>query len=158
MKYSDARPAIRSGDVLAWSHRGWKSWYDIKLQLVRMWTRSEFCHVGVAWVVVDRVFVLEAVASGVRLMPLSQLLPAAWISRGIWNAECEKRALEALGSPYSYWDAIAGSIGKLDIGEDNRWQCSEYVSYVLSLFWTTPAEMVTELQLGEGRVLQWLNP
>ena len=158
MKYSDTRPLIKSGDVLAWSHRGWKTWYDIKLQLVRIWTRSEFCHVGVAWVLADRVFVLEAVSSGVRMMPLSRLLPCAWISRGIWNEECERRALKALGSPYSQWDAIRGSLGLLALGANNRWQCSEYVSYVLGLLFLTPAKMVSALHQYEERTLQWLNP
>lgn len=36
MKYKEIRPLIKSGDILAWSHRGWKSWYDIKIQFVRM--------------------------------------------------------------------------------------------------------------------------
>lgn len=156
MNYNSAKSQIRSGDVLAWTHRGWKTWYDIKLQIVRIWTRSEFCHVGVAWVIGDRVFVLEAVSSGVRLMPLSMLLPCAWISRGIWSPEHEKRALEQLGKPYSYWDAIMGAVGALDIADNSNWQCAEYVSYVLGLFHPTPAKMATELQLAEGCQLQWL--
>jgi len=60
MKYSEVRDTIKSGDLLAWSHRGWRTWYDIKIQAVRFFTQSEFSHVGVAWAVGGRVFVLEA--------------------------------------------------------------------------------------------------
>lgn len=123
-----------------------------------MWTRSEYCHVGVAWVVADRVFVLEAVSQGVRLMPLSQLLPAAWIPRGIWSLTSEEAAFRNLGKPYSKFDAILGAVGELSIGDNDVWQCAEYVSHVLGLPYATPAKMVSGLQLEEGRVLQWLNP
>ncbi len=161
MKYSDGRPAIRSGDVLAWSHRGWNTWYDIKLQLVRIWTRSEFSHLGIAWIVADRVFVLEAVASGVRLMPLSQLLPCYWIPRSKWGDSEERAALGLIGQPYSEWQAVLAGLKQLKRAADSSWQCAEYVSYVLDfpLHWgLTPTGVVQGLLVDEGRTLQWLNP
>lgn len=157
MKYDIARDLIKSGDVLAWTHRGWGSWYDLKLQLVRMWTRSEFCHVGVAWVVGDRVFVLEAVSSGVRIMPLSNLLPCFWIKRGEWNGVFLQRALKEIGKPYSTWQAILGGFGLLKGADDDKWQCAEYVSYILGLPWATPAEVVYGLQALEECDTAWLN-
>jgi hypothetical protein len=38
MRYQRARPMIRSGDILAWSHRGIRSWRDLKIWFVRMFT------------------------------------------------------------------------------------------------------------------------
>lgn len=47
-KYAESRDSIRTGDLLAWSHRGIKSFYDFKVWLVRLFTQSEYTHVGVA--------------------------------------------------------------------------------------------------------------
>lgn len=160
MKYSNFRHKIRSGDVLAWTHRGWKTWYDIKVQLVRMWTRSEYSHVGIAWVIGGRVFVLEAVSSGVRIMPLSELLPYWWISRPKWNERIQKRAMKAMGKSYSEFQAVLAGFNLLERGKDDFWQCAEYVSYVLNLpieYGLTPAAIVTSLIEKEGRVAIWLQ-
>lgn len=133
MQYVVARPRIYSGDLLAWSHHGWRSWYDIKIQLVRIFTRSEYCHVGIAWVVGGRVFVLEAVQSGVRIFPLSRLLPFYWLSLRVkWELEVEAWALRQIGEPYSTWQAILAGFGLLRAGEDAIWQCAEYAQEVLA--------------------------
>ena len=132
MKYeTEAREHIRSGDLLAWGHDRWGSWYDFKIQLVRMFTRSEYCHVGIAWVIAGRVFVLEAVSAGVRIFPLSRLLPFYWIPlRAAWESEVEAWALRQLGEPYSQWQAVLGGLGLLKPGEDRIWQCAEYAAEV----------------------------
>ncbi len=75
MRYNDVRPTLKTGDLLAWTHDGIESWHDFEVQLVRVGTRSEFTHVGVAFVFAQRVFVIEAVGTGVRIFPLSRLLP-----------------------------------------------------------------------------------
>lgn len=107
MKYADARPTLRSGDLLAWSHRGWSTFHDIKIQLVRMFTRSEYSHVGLVWVIGGRVLVIEAVEPLVRIYPLSKLgsfyhLPM----QATWKPETEELALSHVGTPYSQLDAI----------------------------------------------------
>lgn len=131
MKYAEARPQIRSGDLLAWSHRGWGSWYDIQIQMVRVFTQSEYSHVGVAWVTAGRVFALEAVQTGVRIFPLSRLLPFYWVPLGgAWAAEVEAWALAQVGEPYSKWQAVLAGLGLLRAGEDNIWQCAEYAQEV----------------------------
>lgn len=132
MKYSEARKHLKSGDLLAWSHARWRSWYDIKIQLVRMFTRSEYCHVGVCWCVGGRVFVLEAVSAGVRIFPLSRELPFYWIPlRAAWESEVEMWALRQVGEPYSQWQAVLAGLGLLKVGEDSIWQCAEYTAEVL---------------------------
>lgn len=162
MKYSEARPLIQSGDVLLWSYRGgWNSWHNIKLQLVRIWTRSDLVHVGVAWVVGGRVMVVEAVSTGVRIFPLSRLLPFYWINTGCWNDEIEQEALKHVGDKYSYWDAIKGGLGLLAIGRDSCWQCAEFVQHLL---WpkyvfpeATPAETGYTLITKYGKGFVWVS-
>ncbi len=132
MRYTAARQKIRSGDLLAWSHRGWGSWYDLQVQAVRVFTRSEYCHVGIAWVVGGRVFVLEAVSAGVRIFPLSRLLPFYWLPLGAaWSETIEEIALSHVGERYSRWQAVLAGLGLLAPGEDRAWQCAEYAGMVL---------------------------
>ena len=131
MKYVEAREQVRSGDLLAWSHARWRSWYDFKIQVVRMFTRSEYCHVGIAWVIGGRVFVLEAVSAGVRIFPLSRLLPFYWLPlRAEWEPEVEAWALRQVGEPYSQWQAVLAGLGLLKPSDDSIWQCAEYAAEV----------------------------
>lgn len=132
MNYSAARKKIQSGDLLAWSHRGLGSWYDFKIQMVRAVTQSEYCHVGIAWQIGGRLFVLEAVLTGVRIFPLSRMLPFYWCGVPVtWASEVEDWALRQVGEPYSQWQAIKAALGLLRVGDDNIWQCAEYAQEVL---------------------------
>jgi hypothetical protein len=107
MKYPDYRGNIKSGDVLAWSHRGWGSLYDFKIQMVRLATRSEYSHVGVAWVVGSRVLVIEAVEPRARLYPLSKLGSFYHIGMDApWAVETEEAALTLVGVEYRQLEAI----------------------------------------------------
>lgn len=134
MNYASARPKIRSGHLLAWTHRAWGSWYDFQIQMVRTFTQSEYCHVGLAWLIGGRVFVLEAVGTGVRIFPLSRLLPFFWLPvPGKWSIEAERFALDQVGQPYSKWQAVLAGFGLLKSGEDTIWQCAEYAQAVLDL-------------------------
>lgn len=129
MKYFAARSHIRSGDLLAWSHRGWGSWYDVQVQIVRMFTRSEYSHVGVAWVVGGRVFVIEAVSAGVRIFPLSRALPFYHFP-GVchWNDAAERFALGEVGAEYeSKWRMVVNAVVNLRLYRNKRWQCAEFV-------------------------------
>ena len=131
MNYAEARPLIKSGHLLAWTHRSWKSWYDIKVQIVRFFTQSEYSHVALAWVVSGRVFALEAVSSGVRLYPLSRMgeffhLPL----KLLWTDETETYALAHIGDRYSQLEAIRAYFGPVDETND-VWECAEYALQVL---------------------------
>lgn len=133
MQYAEARPTIRSGDLLAFSHGDWKSWRGFKTNMVRMFTRSTYSHVGIAWRPsgVDRVFVLEAVKDGgTRLYPLSisgdfYLLPM----RAYWGRAAEDFALDNLGAAYSEIDAIRAFFGPLEPG-----RISECAAYALAVY------------------------
>ncbi|PHX98297.1 MAG: hypothetical protein CK529_13670 [Rhodospirillaceae bacterium] len=83
MIYNAARPSVRSGDLIAQSGGSWLDWHGIKINLVRMFTRSTYSHVGVAWVVGGRVFMLEAVkpaqqAAAVRANRNARLAATDW--------------------------------------------------------------------------------
>ena len=129
MKYEQARPMIRSGDVLAWSHRGIRSWHDLKIWFVRMFTRSEYSHVGTAWVVGNRVFVIEAVMPKVRIYPLSKLGDFYWLQMGAyWRKATETLALSFVGDDYSQVQAMVSPF--ITPPKDDRWECAELVATV----------------------------
>ena len=129
MIYKQARPMIRSGDVLAWSHRGIKSWHDLKIWFVRMFTRSEYSHVGTAWVVGNRVFVIEAVMPKVRIYPLSKLGDFYWLQMGAyWRKATETLALSFVGDDYSQLQAMVSPF--ITPPDDRRWECAELVATV----------------------------
>ena len=124
MKYTDARPLIKSGDLLAWSHSGWASWHDFKVQMVRMFTKSEFSHVGTAWVVGGRVFVIEAVVPLVRIYPLSKTGEFYWLPLGAeWKDETLEFAISKVGEPYSQLQAMQAFFHLPS--EDSLWECAE---------------------------------
>jgi hypothetical protein len=131
MKYTDVRPDIKTGDVLSWSEGDWKSWKGIQLNLVRMFTRSTYNHVAVAYVVGGRVFVVEAVVPYIRIYPLSKVLPC-YISKIPFEAteEMEERMLELVGLPYSKWEAIK-SLFTTSTNSESVWECSKLVNDIL---------------------------
>ena len=130
MKYTHVRPTIRSGDLLAFSHGSWRSWNDIKVNLVRIFTRSTYSHVGLAWVVAGRVFVLEAVKPKVRIYPLSQSGAFYLVGQGApWRSTTEEFAMAMVGYDYSEFDAISAYFERLEPGK--VCQCAAYVREVM---------------------------
>lgn len=161
VNYADARIRFHSGDLLAWSHRGFSSFYDLQIQAVRFFTRSEYCHVGLTWQIAERVFVLEAVSAGVRIFPLSRLRPFFWLPIGVrWDDDLEAFALSKVGARYSKWQAVLAGLGILKSGQDEIWQCAEYVQAVYreaGIAWVkgiqpTPSNLVATAQ-GSGEAL-----
>ena len=123
------RPNIKSGDMLIWSSKRWDSLRNIKVQLIRIFTRSEYNHTGIAWVIGSRVFVIEAVTPKVRIYPLSKLDSFYHISMNLeWNTKTEEFALSTVGHGYSTWQAILSFFGKSI--QDDLWECAELVAEV----------------------------
>lgn len=126
MDYRTIRPYIKSGHLLAWSHRApfWRSWHDFKIAMVRFFTQSEYSHVGMAWVVGNRVLVIEAVTPLVRIYPLSKLGDFYHIPiNGRFGYEALSFALSRVGEPYSQLQAMASPFAELR--EDTKWECAE---------------------------------
>lgn len=123
MKYSEVRNKIKSGDLLAFSHKSWKTWKDIKAQIVRMVTRSDYSHVGTAWVIGDRVFVIEAVIPQARIYPLSKRGDFYWLPmNAVWTDKVEETALSYVGDSYSQLAAIKAFFK--NIGKHNTQECA----------------------------------
>lgn len=128
MLYADIRPLIKTGDCLLFSHAEMSSWYDFQVQMVRMATRSDFSHVGIAYVAHDRIFVLEAVSNEVRCFPLSRATPFFWVPNPKKaKPEALEWAFKQLGLPYeNKWKMVLAKVFPIKLKGNSRWQCSEY--------------------------------
>lgn len=130
MKYYQARPLIKSGDILAFSHGDWKTLNGFKINMIRIFTRSTYSHIGIAWVVNNRVFVLEAVKPMLRIYPLSHLGSFYLIGMdATWLSTTEDYALSKVGVKYSELLAVKAFFEPLE--EGNVEQCAAYVREVL---------------------------
>ena len=162
MKYSDARPTIRSGDLLAFDHGDWDTFTGIKTEVVHMATRSTYSHVGIAWVVGGRVFILEAVKPKLRIFPLSQSGPFYLLPlKAPWRAATEEFALSQVGYPYSEIDAIKAFFSQLPDGTVS--ECAAYVREVLIRdginlgLRSTPNAVILQAQ-QQGASLLYIEP
>lgn len=130
MKYAEVRKEIRSGDLLAFSHGDWKSLQGIQTNIIRIFTRSTYSHVAIAWVVGGRVFALEAVKPKLRIFPLSKLGDFYHVSIGAeWTEYTEEYALSKIGIDYSQLSAIRAFFKPLE--DENVKECASYVMEVL---------------------------
>lgn len=131
MKYADARARIKSGDVVAFTHRKLSTFYDFQVWMVRWATASKYCHVGLAFEYGGRLWLLEAVTPTVRMVPLSHFAAEGFdvVSLNAPMSDREVRAaLAEVGvSAYSKWQAVLAFFGRLKLGADNLTQCCEYV-------------------------------
>lgn len=167
MRYAEFRERIASGDLLAWSHRtGWfSSWYDFKVNLIRLFTRSEYTHVGLAWVCGGRVWVVEAVTPLVRVVPLSAFAPFYHLPMGLpWSPAIEEFALSFVGNEgyrYSQSEGIAALFGRSD-ASNALLECAEYVKLVAEFTGValagnaTPTDVVLAAQ-GRGGSMTYIE-
>ncbi len=168
MKYSDYRGYIKDGDLIAYSHYSWASFYDLQVQAVRLFTQSEYSHVGIVIELGGRLFILESVTPVIRMVPLSNTLS----KDGFYHIPMHTRvtdeelefALSKLGNgKYSKLQAIMAQLRKLAIGEDDLWECAEYViacrrhSGIDLGPVATPAEVVKSA-LAKGKSLNFVAP
>jgi len=160
MKYADARPLIQSGAVIAWSHRKIRSLYDFKVMLVRLFTMSEYCHVGIVLVMGGRVWVLEAVTPRVRLVPLSNLLPCYHLT-GLGMTDEQVEAGLALvgkdGVEYSRGDAVKAYFG-YNNRADGDISCAEFVNTILDLPCLDTPSATVDFMLQNSSTLTEIQP
>lgn len=130
MEYKDIRSEIKSGDLIAFSHGSWTSFSGFLTNIVRIFTRSTYSHVGVAWVIDNRVFVFEAVKPLTRLYPLSLMGDFYWIpTKANWNGKAETFAIENMGVEYSNMACIEAFAKELD--KDDVRECAAYAKAIL---------------------------
>ncbi len=132
MNYAQARPLIKSGDALFWSHYDWSTWYDIQVQAVRLGTQSEYCHAAVAWEYAGRVWCIEAVSPLIRLVPLSNLIGThgfywAPLDVPMTNEELEFALAKVSIGKYSKVEAVRAQFEQLNNQDDDSWQCAEFL-------------------------------
>jgi hypothetical protein len=123
MQYENARPLLKSGDLLAFSRGSFKSWAEFKTMVVRLATRSTYSHVATCWITGGRAFAVEAVIPEVRIYPLSKLGNFYWLPLNApWSNETEEFALSTVGAKYSQWAAIKAFFK--DLGKGNLQECA----------------------------------
>lgn len=163
MNYATARPQIKTGDLLFWSHGSWQNWHDIQVLAVRVFDTSEYSHVGFAWVVLGRVFVIHAIGRGVCVEPLSTQGSFYWLPMGAdFPEEALEKGFSRVGESYSKWQAIFGFLRRLKIGDDKLWQCAEFVIWLWQQAGITLSDVATPAGvarsvLATGRSLQWID-
>lgn len=160
MKYSEYRSRIKSGDILGFSHEGWGSFRDFKIQMVRIFTRSNYSHVGIAVELSGRLFCLESVMPEARLYPLSKLGSFYHIGMNAnWTPEVEEKAFSHIGDKYSQWEAVKAFF--VDLGQKTS-QCAAFVDTVMGyLGWDMGAKQTPDaivLQAGLlGHAIQYVE-
>lgn len=159
MKYVEHRSKITTGDLLAFSSGSWTSLHNAEVNIVRMLTRSEYSHVGVAWVVHNRVFILEAVGSGIRMYPLSKDLPCYWIPRNktLKNKTLDE-AFSLIGEKYSKLEAVKAFFNKVKIGENKVWECAEFVAHLYEVDGDGLNCLATPSSVVNSAIIKWEAP
>ena len=152
MKYSEARPQIKSGDVVAFAYKGMVNFGDFLIWFGRLFQITAWTHVGVVWCVGERVLIIDAVGSGVRDYPLGNTLPFYHLPRpnGL-SAEQLAFALSKKGQKYSYWECILAWFRRNN-PKNKSWQCAEFVCAVLNLDCQATPSAVVDFLMAEGSV------
>ena len=154
---------IKSGDLLIWNKGAGGYINNASLFIIKLFTLSEYVHVGIAWKIASRVFVIEAAMDGVKITPLSKRHEFFHMPMGIkWFKTYDSFLLDKVGDVYSIQDAVRGYLGLFVDTEDRAWQCVElavsfYKHTGLDLGDVyTPAKLVTQL-LDLGRQMTYVN-
>ena len=122
--------AIRSGDLLAWKSDPYSSIGDFFTQSIRVLTRSQYGHVGIAWRchdgIGDELFVIEATIPRIRVARVVADSSFDCIPMYVpWEAYNKEFLVSKIGLPYSYMDALRAFYGWTLEDKDDRWQCAE---------------------------------
>lgn len=148
---------VRNGDLLIWSNQGSMLTFGF---WVRLFTRSHYSHVGIAYWLDDVLHVLEAHPPRVRLRPLERHPCDYWIGMGIshWNPMDDQWLQAVIGDKYSYWEAVTSLVKNAPL--NRQWQCAEFVLTVykrLGLTYTakmTPSGVVQAILQQHGKCLR----
>jgi len=124
---------------------------------------SEYSHVGIAYKVGERLYILEAQVPEVRITPMGNeggyyLLP---MNVNVSNTVIDS-LLDKVGEEYSIMEAIRSYFGFNNF-DDNKWICTEYVKYYLDMVninigaIKTPSDVVKSLMDQYGKSLVFIN-
>jgi uncharacterized protein YycO len=134
--YQEVREEMRTGDLLCFRGK------DLDSRIISALTRSEYSHVGLVFLYEGRVYCLEAVGAGVRLVLMSRrsrLYNGGIDYFRLRDVTEEQRrgavsfVFQRLGEPYNYpgilrflWFLLSGD--KERARRRNGWFCSEIVA------------------------------
>jgi len=166
-----ARSEFRDGDLLCFRGRGWVS------LLIRRLTRSSYSHVGLIYRFEGRVYCLEAVGAGVRLVLMSQLMKRYEGGIDYYSVDAQtpvrRQAVSwcftQLGKLYDTagiarfaWTLLTGNAARAR--RDDQWFCSEFVAAAFSeaglplvagaADYTTPEDLVRSARLEKRFTLK----
>lgn len=161
MEYSELRTKIKTGDMLLWraSKEG-----SIKTVIERLFvvhgTASPYSHVGIAWVGMGRVWVMEITTHGCAPRLLSSCGDFDWAPA---PKELSEQALvyafDCFGVwTYSKFQAVLGALKRLVVADDLKGQCAEYFIAVHSIDSTQPTSIATPAACAEGAMKNWGSP
>jgi hypothetical protein len=127
MKYAEARDLINDGDILLYGNDG-----TLISRVISWWTKSEFTHVGMAYRLGQRIFVIEAYpGQGVRMEPLSLRIPKKVKRMGfVWTDLADGIAMNDMMKPYSKWEASLAGLGFRTKDSNGRYICTKYVAEI----------------------------
>ena len=163
MDYKDYHSNIKSGDLIVFSATKIRTTYDLLSYIVRIFTMSEYNHVGIAWVIGDRNLIVEAQVPEVKISPLKKLGSFYHIPMGIkFTDEALEILLDKVGQKYSYLEAIRAYFKKNDHTNDD-WICVDYVKYFYESIGIdigdvhTPSDVVTNIVKSLGKPLLYVE-
>lgn len=148
---------IKSGDLIAWTGSSFLG------KLVRVFTMSEYSHVGIVVEEADGLYVIEAARPVVRKSKLTGREPMYHIPLDVdFTPEAYVRLHASVGDKYSMLQAALSFIG-LYI-DDRKWYCTElaYDFYVNSANFAinkrlTPTEFVSEMLNKYGSQINYIG-
>lgn len=133
--YNAIRPKMQTGDVILWRSE------SVLGSLIRLFSKARVNHASLVIRFTeydtDRVYVLEALATGIVLRALSERLEnhkgQAWWYQAIDELDCRRKecggiALCKVGTRYDYKSLFQQIAGHVSV-DANRFFCSEYVRY-----------------------------
>ena len=154
---------IKSGDLIGYSTRKGSLLTKFLLEIVRILTKSEFSHVGIAWVENGKLLLLEAVPPVIHIGSLLSMGSFYHIPMNIqWEDNYDAFMLEHIGDKYSILDAIRGFFGYTNDRNDN-WQCAELANKIYKEMGIdlnnayTPAELIKAALIERDASITYIN-
>ncbi len=128
--YADYKEYIKTGDLLVWgADNTGPALGRVFSYLVRLFTVSNYSHVGIAFVLSKRLFVIEAKRTGVVITPLSDRDVFYHIPMGIdADRDVEDFLISKVGCKYSFTGLFRGFFFNEANHMDSNYQCAELVN------------------------------
>lgn len=163
LDYEEHRDQIYSGDLLAYSTNKKNVITRVITNIIRLFTKSEFSHIGIALKLNNRLYVVEATKPTVRLVPVSEKTEFYHIPMFIdWKKEYETFLMDKIGCEYSVIDGIRAFFG-IPTKRDDKWQCAElanaFFKYIGLDFGNnyTPSKLVKAVMKKTGNPLMYVR-